>query len=102
MSSTHPTIGILVGGALAPAIAGDPGSRGSYALMSVVVAAVLLTAFLTAWWGTRGAASTPPLTGPRPSFREQYDVVRANKPFVWLFLGYNLQACATALLGVVG
>jgi len=92
------TVGILVGGAVAPAIAGDPGTRGSYALMSVVVAAVLLLAFLTAWWGTRGTASTPALTGPRPSLREQYDVVRANKPFVWLFLGYTLQACATAAM----
>jgi Na+/melibiose symporter-like transporter len=92
------TVGILVGGALAPAIAGDPGTRGSYALMSVVVAAVLGAAFLAAWWGTRGVASTPPLTGPRPSLREQYDVVRSNKPYVWLFLGYNLQATATAAM----
>ena len=92
------TVGILVGGAVAPAIAGKHGTRGSYALMGAVVAAVLLAAFLTAWWGTRGAASTEPLTGPRPTLREQYDVVRANKPFVWLFLGYNLQATATAAM----
>lgn len=92
------TVGILVGGALAPAVAGDPGTRGSYARMSVVVAAVLLVAFLVAWWGTKGVASTPPLTGPRPSLREQYDVVRSNRPFVWLFFGYNLQATATAAM----
>jgi Na+/melibiose symporter-like transporter len=92
------TVGILVGGALAPSIAGDPGTRGSYATMSVVVALILLAAFLTAWWGTRGAATTAPLTGPRPTLREQYDVVRTNRPFVWLFLGYNLQATATAAM----
>jgi Na+/melibiose symporter-like transporter len=92
------TVGILVGGALAPAVAGDPGTRGSYALMSVLVAVILLLAFLGAWWGTRGAASTPPLTGRRPSLRHQYDVVRGNRPFVWLFLGYNLQATATAAM----
>ena len=92
------TVGILVGGALAPSIAGDPGTRGSYARMSVIVAAILLAAFLTAWWGTRGVATTAPLTGPRPSLREQYDVVRSNRPYVWLFLGYNLQAAATAAM----
>jgi Na+/melibiose symporter-like transporter len=92
------TVGILVGGALAPAIAGKDGGRSSYSLMSVVVAVILLGAFLTAWWGTREAASTPPLTGPRPSLREQYRVVRANKPFVQLFLGYNLQAAGQAAM----
>lgn len=92
------TVGILVGGAVAPAIAGRHGSRGSYALMGLVVAVVLLAAFLTAWWGTRGVASTAPLTGPRPSLREQYDVVRANRPFVALFWGYNLQAAGQAAM----
>jgi Na+/melibiose symporter-like transporter len=92
------TVGILVGGALAPAIAGKHGSRGSYALMGVVVAAILLGAFLTAWWGTRGAASTPALTGPRPTLRQQYDVVRGNRPFVALFWGYNLQAAGQAAM----
>jgi Na+/melibiose symporter-like transporter len=97
------TVGILVGGALAPSIAGadaegQGGSRASYATMSVVVACILGAAFLTAWWGTREGRSTAPLTGPRPTLREQYDVVRANKPFVTLFLGYNLQAMATAAM----
>ncbi|MFN2539964.1 MAG: MFS transporter [Mycobacteriales bacterium] len=97
------TVGILVGGALAPTIAGADtdgkgGSRASYATMSVVVAVILAAAFLTAWWGTREARGTAPLTGPRPSLRQQYDVVRANKPFVTLFLGYNLQAAATAAM----
>lgn len=92
------TVGILVGGALAPAIAGKHGSRGSYSLMGVVVAVILLGAFLTAWWGTRGVASTPPLTGPRPTLREQYDVVRGNRPFVALFWGYNLQAAGQAAM----
>lgn len=97
------TVGILVGGALAPAIAGakddgSGGSRGGYAAMSVVVAVVLAIAFLTAWWGTRDARQAPPLTGPRPSLRDQYDVVRGNRPFVTLFVGYNLQAAATAAM----
>ncbi|MCW2598211.1 MAG: transporter [Frankiales bacterium] len=92
------TVGILVGGAVAPAIAGKHGSRGSYALMGVVVAVILLAAFLTAWRGTQGVASTPPLTGPRPTLREQYDVVRGNRPFVALFWGYNLQAAGQAAM----
>ncbi len=97
------TVGILVGGALAPTIAGakddgSGGTRSGYALMSVVVAVILAAAFLTAWWGTREARSTAPLAGPRPTLRQQYDTVRANKPFVTLFLGYNLQAMATAAM----
>jgi Na+/melibiose symporter-like transporter len=97
------TVGILVGGALAPTIAGadaegEGGSRGSYAVMSVVVAGILAAAFLTAWRGTRSARGTAPLEGPRPTLRQQYEVVSANKPFVTLFLGYNLQAMATAAM----
>ena len=97
------TVGILVGGALAPTIAGagdngTGGSRSSYTVMSIVVALILGAAFLTAWWGTRDAGTTEPLTGPAPTLRQQYDVVRANKPFVTLFLGYNLQAAATAAM----
>ena len=97
------TVGILVGGALAPTIAGagdngTGGSRGSYTVMSVVVGAILAAAFLAAWWGTRDAATTAPLTGPAPTLREQYDTVRANKPFVTLFFAYNLQAGATAAM----
>jgi Na+/melibiose symporter-like transporter len=97
------TVGILVGGALAPTIAGADndgkgGSRASYATMSVVVAFILAAAFLTAWWGTREARQTAPLSGPRPSLRQQYAIVRANKPYVTLFLGYNLQAAATAAM----
>lgn len=92
------TIGILVGGALAPAIAGKDGSRGSYALMSVVVAVILLLAFLTSWAGTRDALTTAPLLGPRPSLREQYAVVRSNRPFVVLFWAYCLQAAGQAAM----
>ena len=93
------TVGILVGGAVAPAIAGGKqGGRGSYALMSVLVAMVLLAAFLVTWRGTRGAASAPPLTGPRPTLRTQYDVVRANRPFVGLFWAYALQATAQSAM----
>ncbi|MCU1595442.1 MAG: transporter [Frankiales bacterium] len=97
------TVGILVGGALAPTIAGagddgSGGTRSSYALMSVVVGSILAIGFLTAWWGTRDAKTSEPLTGPAPTLREQYRTVRANKPFVQLFLGYNLQAAATAAM----
>jgi GPH family glycoside/pentoside/hexuronide:cation symporter len=97
------TVGILVGGALAPTIAGagddgTGGTRSSYTVMSVVVGAILGVAFLTAWWGTRDARTTEPLTGPAPTLKQQYAVVRANKPFMTLFVGYNLQAAATAAM----
>jgi Na+/melibiose symporter-like transporter len=93
------TVGILLGGALAPVLAGgDDATRGSYARMGLVVAAVLLAVLLTAWRGTRGAASTPPEAGPRPTVRTQLAVVRGNRPFLALFATFALQAVAMSAM----
>ena len=92
------TVGILVGGGLAPLISGGKeGGRSGYALMSVVVAVVLAAALLTAWHGTRGAAATP-ASGSRPTAREQLAVVRDNPDFLWLLGGFGLQAIAVGAM----
>lgn len=93
------TVGILVGGALAPVLAGgDDATRGTYARMGLVVAVVLAVVLLTAWRGTRGAASTPPETGPRPTVRTQLAVVRGNPAFLALFWAFALQAVAVGAM----
>jgi GPH family glycoside/pentoside/hexuronide:cation symporter len=73
---------------------GKEGGRSGYALMSVVIAVVLAAALLTAWWGTRGAAFSAPVTGPRPTVRAQLAVVRSNPAFLALFWAYSLQSVA--------
>ena len=89
------TLGILVGGAVAPVLSGGKeGGRSGYALMSVVIACVLAVAMLTAWWGTRAAAFSPPDRSPRPTVRAQLALIRSNPAFLVLFWGYALQAVA--------
>jgi GPH family glycoside/pentoside/hexuronide:cation symporter len=89
------TVGILLGGAVAPLLSGGKeGGRSGYALMSVVVAVVLAAALLTAWWGTRTAAYSAAHRGPRPTVRAQLALVRSNAPFCQLFLAYALQSVA--------
>jgi GPH family glycoside/pentoside/hexuronide:cation symporter len=93
------TVGILLGGALAPVLAGgDDADRAGYARMGLIIATVLLAVLLTAWRGTRGAASTPPEAGPRPTFRTQLTVVRGNGPFLALFSTFALQAVAVGAM----
>ena len=89
------TLGILIGGALAPVLSGGKeGGRSGYALMSMVIAVVLAAAMLTAWRGTRGAAYSPPDTSPRPTVRAQLAVIRSNPAFLTLFWAYALQSVA--------
>ena len=93
------TVGILVGGGLAPLLSGGKdGGRGGYALMGVVVAGVIAVALLTAWRGTRTAAWSPPDTSPRPTVRVQLALVRGNRAFTSLFQVYALQAVATGAM----
>lgn len=89
------TLGILLGGALAPVLSGgENGSVGGYRLMGLILGLVLLAAMLTAWRGTRSAAFSPPATGVRPTARAQLAVVRSNPAFMTLFFAYALQAVA--------
>jgi len=89
------TLGILVGGAVAPLLSGGKqGGRSGYTLMGAVLAVVLAAALLTAWRGTRGAAFSPPDRSPRPTVAAQLAVVRSNPAFVALFSAYALQSVA--------
>jgi GPH family glycoside/pentoside/hexuronide:cation symporter len=93
------TLGILIGGALAPVLAGGKeGGTDGYRRMGLVVAVVLAAALLTTWRGTRGAAWSPPETGPRPTVRAQLAVIRSNPAFLVLFWAYGLQAVATGAM----
>ena len=89
------TVGILVGGAVAPLLSGGKdGGRDGYRLMGAVIGLVLVVAMLTAWRGTRTAAYSPPDAGPRPTLRTQLALVRGNRAFTVLLAGYTLQAVA--------
>ena len=93
------TLGILVGGAVAPLLSGGKeGGRSGYAFMGVVIAVVLAASLLTAWRGTRSAAWSPADTSPRPTVRAQIALVRSNRPFMTLFYAYGLQAIATGAM----
>jgi Na+/melibiose symporter-like transporter len=93
------TFGILLGGAVAPAISGGKeGGRHGYLVMSVVVAVILAIALLTCWRGTAGARTAPPATGERISIRRQAAVIRANPGFVALVLAYSVQGIAISAM----
>ena len=93
------TVGILVGGSVAPAISGGKeGGRHGYVVMSVVIAIVLAIALLTCWRGTAGARTAPPATGDRVSLRAQAAVIRANPGFVALVVAYSVQAVAISAM----
>jgi GPH family glycoside/pentoside/hexuronide:cation symporter len=87
------TVGILVGGALAPSISGGKqGGRHGYAVMGLVVGALLAAALLTCWRGTSGVRSAAPASGAQVSIREQAALIRANPGFLALVSAYTLQA----------
>ena len=93
------TLGILVGGAVAPALSGGKeGGRDGYALMAVVIGAVLAVALLVCWRGTAGVRSAAPATGARVSLRQQAAVIRQNPGFVALVAAYSLQAVAISAM----
>lgn len=93
------TMGILVGGALAPALSGGKeGGRDGYATMALVIGAILAVALLTCWRGTAGVRSAAPATGLRVSFRAQWVVIRANPGFLALVGAYTLQAVSISAM----
>ncbi len=93
------TVGILLGGAVAPAISGGKeGGRHGYMVMSVVIAVVLAIALLTCWRGTKGARTAPAATGDRVSIRQQAKVIGANPGFVALVVAYSIQGIAISCM----
>lgn len=86
------TIGILVAGAAAPEIvAAGGGGRDGFALMGLVIGAVLLAALLACAVGTRGVPTVPPVPVTAP-FRDQLRAAAGNRPFFVLLGTFVLQA----------
>jgi glycoside/pentoside/hexuronide:cation symporter, GPH family len=86
------TVGILVGGAAAPeVVAAGGGGRDGYALMGVVIGAVLFLALIGTVVGTRRVpiVTPQPVTAP---FREQLRAAAANRPFFRLLGCFFVQA----------
>jgi glycoside/pentoside/hexuronide:cation symporter, GPH family len=86
------TVGILVAGAAAPQVlnAGG-GGRDGYALMGLVIGAVLFVVLLAAFFGTRRIPLVEPTRATAP-FREQLRAAAQNRPFFWLLACFVIQA----------
>ncbi len=88
------TVGVLAGGAVAPALieAGGAGAAG-YLMMAVVLSALTCITMLVAFFGTRSAPpSPPPNRGLR--FAEQVRIAVANQPYRRLWVTYATQCVA--------
>jgi GPH family glycoside/pentoside/hexuronide:cation symporter len=91
----------VISGIVAPAIVnseGDDGTLGSYRLMAVVIALVMLAAMLGAFFGTARA----PMTGqPEPgegSIIAQFAAVKGNVSFLWLLALSCTQGLAVGVM----
>ncbi len=85
------TIGILVGGAAAPEIiSAGGGGREGYALMGLVIGAVLFAVLIGSFFGTKRVprVESVPVAA---SFREQFRAAVGNRPFIILFGAYIIQ-----------
>jgi len=85
------TIGILVGGALAPElVSAGGGGREGYILMGVLVGAILFLVLIGSFFGTRKVPHVDPVPTTVP-FRKQMRAAAENKPFFILFGSYIIQ-----------
>lgn len=99
------TLGILIGGAVAPLLADqDTGTRGDYLTMSVVLGVVMLGTMLLGIVGVRRLEREVP---PSPMgdqaghvlpLRERFAVAWQNQPFFWLMCSYLVMSTTTHLL----
>ncbi|CAA9239609.1 MAG: hypothetical protein AVDCRST_MAG41-1478 [uncultured Corynebacteriales bacterium] len=90
------TVGILVGGGLAPALtelAG--GGRAGHAVMGLVVGLVLAVSMITATLSTRWVRSRP---ARQLGLRESFALARGNKPFLVLLVTWVLQSLAVNVM----
>ncbi|GGI03799.1 MFS transporter [Egicoccus halophilus] len=86
------TVGILLAGGLAPEIvAAGGGGRDGYARMGLAIGAVLLTALLACFLGTRAAPVAAPVA-TTASFRQQLRAAGDNRPFLLLLACFVVQA----------
>lgn len=88
------TVGILAGGALAPALvkSGGGGPAG-YLQMAVVLSVITMLAMLIAFFGTRHAPSTAAVAHTL-GLRAQIGVALANRDYRRLLIAYGLQCVA--------
>lgn len=78
------SLGILAGGALAPALVAAFGSdRTAYSLMSLVLAAIIGTSMSVAYAGTRMARFTTPGAARQSAWSQLSGALR-HAPFAWL------------------
>jgi GPH family glycoside/pentoside/hexuronide:cation symporter len=92
------SLGILAGGALAPALVtfyGD-GPEG-YASMSKVLAVVIGVSMVACFFGTRSAAFTRHVATPM-RLREQWVLAAGNRPFVVLIISKFLHMTGVAVI----
>lgn len=99
------TLGILIGGAVAPLLADqETGTRGDYLMMSVVLGVVMLLTMLAGITGVRRLEHEVPPSptgdeaGHRLTLRERFAVAWSNRPFFWLMCSYLLMSTTTHLL----
>ena len=88
---------IMLAGATAPAIRDAVGGRDGYRVMGLVMAAIITTGVVSAYFGTRNA----PVTAPQPgagTLRDQLRIVAAARDFRWLLTCFMIQALATACM----
>ncbi|WP_067690687.1 MFS transporter [Nocardia jejuensis] len=90
------TIGILLGGGLAPALAAaGGGGRAGYLLMGVVIGVLMLGALLAAALGTRWVPSSP---GRSLGLVAAVRSARGNRAFFALLIAYVVHAVAVAAM----
>lgn len=99
------TLGILIGGAVAPLIADqETGTRSDYLTMAAVLGVVML---VTMFVGVRGIRRLEQEVALSPvgdaehellSLRERFAVAWSNKPFFWLMCAYLLMSTTTHLM----
>ncbi len=86
------TVGILIGGAVMPGLAGAFG----YPMASLMVTPVIILAVWMSLWFTRNA---PRIEKPADAgFRGSYALVLGNRAFVTLALTYGIMTLAVALI----
>jgi GPH family glycoside/pentoside/hexuronide:cation symporter len=90
-----------ISGVLAPAIAtgeGGNGTLGSYRLMGITIAVILLAAMLGAFLGTARAPMTGAPEADRGTWREQFAAIKGNSAFLWLTVLACTQMLAVSMM----
>ncbi len=85
------TLGILIGGALAPElVSAGGGGREGYTLMGIIIGIILFLSLIISFFGT---SRVPYVEAVRTavSFREQFRAAMQNRPFFILFGSYIIQ-----------